>query len=66
MELQIYYNQKYHYNYISLHRVKKIVDFDTQKREFIIIEKKKYEKLLQELETLRQTLESKNKERFLF
>lgn len=66
MELQVYYNTKYHYNYISLHRVKKIVDFNTQKREFIIIEKKKYDKLLQELETLRQTLESKNKERFLF
>lgn len=31
MELQVEYNQ-YHYNYISLHRVKKIVDFKTQKR----------------------------------
>ncbi len=65
MELQVEYNQ-YHYNYISLHRVKKIVDFKTQKREFIIIEKKKYDKLLQELERVKKQLESKNKERFLF
>lgn len=66
MELQVYYNTKYHYNYISLHRVKKIVDFNTQKREFIIIEKKKYDELLQELDRVKKQLESKNKERFLF